>query len=438
MDYDVLIIGGGVSGTALLYVLTKFSSIKKVGLIERRKDFGLVASHVTQNSQTLHFGDIETNYSFQKAKDVSQGARYVRNFLDFYDKKNKAHKVVSKMVLAVGKKECQALKKRYEEFKKLFPKLQLIQREKIAELEPKVVEERDVQEELVALYTPDGYTVDYHQLSKLFVEETVSIDSKLKKHIHLNASVQNIQKINGGFSITLPNKILTAQTVIVNAGAMSIWLAKKLGYAHHLSIFSVAGNFYRGPQVLNGKVYTMQLDKLPFAAVHGDPDVRKGGYTRFGPSAKPILRLERDNKKSRKHYFKTFKFNKDGLLSVLKIAFSPTYFMYMLHNYTYEIPFIGPRLFARNAQKIVPSIKSGDMVKEKGYGGTRPQIIDTTTHSISMGEARIEGKHINFNITPSPGASTCLANAKRDAHDLVDWLGESFDEKKMDQELLVH
>ena len=66
-DYDVLIIGGGVVGTALLYTLSKYTDVKKVGLIEKYSDFGLVNSASYNNSQTLHFGDIETNYSFEKA-----------------------------------------------------------------------------------------------------------------------------------------------------------------------------------------------------------------------------------------------------------------------------------------------------------------------------------------------------------------------------------
>ena len=34
-NYDVIIIGGGVSGTALLYTLNKFTDIKSVALIEK-------------------------------------------------------------------------------------------------------------------------------------------------------------------------------------------------------------------------------------------------------------------------------------------------------------------------------------------------------------------------------------------------------------------
>jgi malate dehydrogenase (quinone) len=39
-----------------------------------------------------------------------------------------------------------------------------------------------------------------------------------------------------------------------------------------------------------------------------------------------------------------------------------------------------------------------------------------------MGEAKIVGDDIIFNITPSPGASTCLKNAMRDTRTLLSFL----------------
>ena len=37
----------------------------------------------------------------------------------------------------------------------------------------------------------------------------------------------------------------------------------------------------------------VQNDKLPFAALHGDPDILENGKTRFGPTALALLVLER-------------------------------------------------------------------------------------------------------------------------------------------------
>ena len=55
----------------------------------------------------------------------------------------------------------------------------------------------------------------------------------------------------------------------------------------------------------------------------------------------------------------------------------------------------------------------------KGIGGTRPQIVNNSLRKLEMGEAKIVGDKIIFNITPSPGASTCLGNAYTDITNLI-------------------
>ena len=48
-----------------------------------------------------------------------------------------------------------------------------------------------------------------------------------------------------------------------------------------------------------------------------------------------------------------------------------------------------------------------------------------------MGEAKLSGDKIIFNITPSPGASTCLGNAYSDVSMVIDFLDNKF---KFDKE----
>ena len=57
-----------------------------------------------------------------------------------------------------------------------------------------------------------------------------------------------------------------------------------------------------------------------------------------------------------------------------------------------------------------------------------------------MGEAKIYGECILFNITPSPGASTCLRNAEDDTFRIVKELKKAgfsykYDNKKFEREL---
>ena len=66
-------------------------------------------------------------------------------------------------------------------------------------------------------------------------------------------------------------------------------IAKSLGYGKNLSVLSMAGSFYTAPKVLNGKVYTIQMPKLPFAAIHGDPEVHNAEVTTFRSNSKTYI-----------------------------------------------------------------------------------------------------------------------------------------------------
>lgn len=410
-EFDVIIIGGGVTGTALLYTLSKYTNIPRIALIEKHDQAGNVNSHHNNNSQTLHFGDIETNYTVEKAARVKEAATMVKRYVQKHRGHlyNKTHK----MVLGVGAKQCRALEKRYEEFKKLFPKLEVIRRKEIGRLEPKILEGRDPDEEIIALKTDDGYAVNFRLLSESFLHQ--ALIEKETSEIFMGTSVKNIKKDGDEYQVCTSKGEYRAPVVLVCAGSHSLIFAQKMGIGTTLGLLPVAGSFFgTTKRMLNGKVYTVQIEKLPFAAIHGDPAVTNPHETRFGPTAKVLPMLERRNYSTIPDFIKTSVWNVSGILSLLKIASDWTLIRYILRNLTYDIPFIGKRLFIKEVRKIVPNIKVSELKYKALYGGIRPQIIDTTTKKLNMGEAKLEGDNLIFNITPSPGASVCLKNAHTD------------------------
>ncbi|MGD1897366.1 MAG: hypothetical protein ACFB16_10505 [Phormidesmis sp.] len=63
--------------------------------------------------------------------------------------------------------------------------------------------------------------------------------------------------------------------------------------------------------------------------------------------------------------------------------------------------------------------------------------MNLKTRQLEMGEAKITGRGILFNITPSPGASTCLKTAEESCYQLMKFLGKgyTFDHKRFSQDL---
>ena len=423
--YEVVIIGGGVCGTALLYTLTNYTNVKSIALIEKEADVALVNSFTTSNSQTLHFGDIETNYTLDKAKKVNAGASLVKNYLLTKDQRREIYTKYHKMVLGVGAEQRDKLQRRYEEFKQLFPNLRLLNRTEIAEKEPKILVGRDSDEEIIALYTDEGYTIDFNRLAKSFLDNSLS-NSDTRIDLLFDTKVGQIVKPDKLYQIKTKAQTITAKVVLVAAGAHSLLFAKSLGYGLDYALLSVAGSFYFAPGLLNGKVYTVQRKKLPFAAIHGDPEVHDRTIARFGPTAKVLPMLERHNYGSIIEYLQTAGLSVKAILSFIKILSDPIIFKYIALNFLYDFPIIGKRLFIKEVKKIIPAIALKDLTYAKGYGGVRPQIVNLNSQALEMGEAKIIGDRIIFNITPSPGASTCLQNALEDTARAIDFLGEGY------------
>jgi len=428
-EYDLVIVGGGISGASLLYTAATFTDVESIALIEKEPEIAALNSHHTNNSQTLHFGDIETNYSLEKATEVKEAAELLAGYLENHDPDRELHDRRSKMVLGVGDAEVASLESRYHEegFGDLFPKLRPIGRDEIADLEPAVVEGRDPDESLLALQNPDGYVVDYGATAASFVEaarEEEGVD------VYTGTRVTDVTENTRGYTLTTSEGPMDCDVAVFTAGPQSLQFAKALGYGEEMVLLPVAGSFFLADDLLNGKVYTLQVKRLPFAAIHGDADVHDDSITRFGPTAKLVPTLERGRPETVPDFLDVFGLNVASLRSYANILADRVLLPFVLRNLVYDLPGIGRRAFLPHVQKVVPSVGVGDIERATGYGGVRPQIVNTETRSLDMGEAKIVGDDVVFNITPSPGASTCLKNAMRDVRTLMEFFdGEyAFDE----------
>ena len=432
-QYSVAILGGGVVGTAILYILSKYTTLKSIALFEKHTKVGQVNSNSRSNSQTLHFGDIETNYTLEKAKIVKEAAEMVVRYLERL--KNEEYKIFlrgHKMALGVGKKEVNLLEKRFEEFKKLFPNLKKLGLREIAKVEPEVVRERNPKEPIIALYSKDGYTVDFGRLAESFLENSRK-ETKKNIDVFLDTKVKSIKKNKGIYEIRTNNRTIFAEVVVVALGAHSLLFAKSLDYGKEYLILPVAGNFYCScRKILNGKVYTIQQEKLPFAAVHGDPVLGNTNETRFGPTAMVLPILERRSIATLPEFIKSAGIDFGAAASLVKIISDEEIFKFIVKNLIYDLPIIGKKLFLETVRKIVPTIEDNDCKFGKGLGGIRPQLVHKKEKRLLFGEAEIVGENIIFIVTPSPGATSCLKAAEKTAKKIMEFFDGTFkfDEKR--------
>ena len=439
-QYDLLIVGGGVSGCALLYLAARYSSIKNIGLIEKYAAPARVNSLSSNNSQTLHCGDIETNYTLSKALKVKRAASMLRNYATAQPD---AHHIIykyPKMVLGVDEQECQLLSDRFEIFGEHYPHLKRLEKKAIAKIEPHVAMHDDGlrQDPILALGSTDENTaVNFEALARSFVRQAQRQD-KANVDIHYNEQVAHIKETDDGFVVETAGTCYQAKSIVICAGGHSLKLAHDLGYGLHYSVLPVAGSYYFTPHLLNGKVYTVQNDALPFAAIHGDPDVLVPGETRFGPTALVLPVLERYNFDTFYDFLRIFNFDRKVATTLWNLVKVRDIRNYMFKNMLFEIPLIRKRLFLKEARKIIPSLQLKDLRFATRVGGIRPQLIDKDNTKLLMGEAKINtDKGAIFNMTPSPGGTSCLENAEIDLRTICDFLGASVNEDALQQELLA-
>jgi len=439
--YEVLIVGAGISGCALAYELARYTDINKIAVVEKYGSIATLNSKGTANSQTIHVGDIETNYTLAKAAITKRTAKMVEKYCLQYGYQNSIIFSHQKMALGVGKEEVEFLLSRYEEFSELFPYLEVWDKEKLKILEPRVVfdvngDERP--ETIVGIGASGEWTtVDYGKMAQSFITNAKN-EPNTTVNLFLNSPVIGIEKnLTRGYSVRTPEGNYTADFVVVNAGAHSLYLAHGIGHGLDYACLPVAGSFYLTTQhLLNGKVYMIQNPKLPFAALHGDPDILANGNTRFGPTALVLPKLERFTGGTYVDFWKTLRLDSNVISALWKLLRESDIRNYIFRNFLFEIPYFNKKLFLNDARKIVPSLRLDEFEYAHGFGGVRPQVIDKKQQKLMLGEASINtGEGIIFNMTPSPGATSCLGNAERDMRYVVQYLGKSFDEGRFNDEL---
>jgi len=264
MKYNVIIIGGGVSGTALLYTLSKYTDVKSIALFEKCPDLGLVNSSPFMNSQTLHFGDIETNYTYEKAKKVKRYADMVMNYLENEKSIKGDEKLfikVPKMVLAVGKEQTNTLRERYKVFGSLFPKLRIAEKEEIGRIEPRILEGRNPEEDLLAMVTEDGYTVDFGKLCHSFVNNARVLNPSVE--IHLLTKVRKLLRKEDTYLIRTDKGEFEAEAVVVAAGSYSLKFAKSLGYGRNTQYFLWPEVFIPARKYLTARFIPCKTQSFP-------------------------------------------------------------------------------------------------------------------------------------------------------------------------------
>ena len=200
--YDVIIIGAGVTGTAVARELSRYQI--KTCVLEREEDVCCGTSKA--NSAIIHAG-YDAEPGTLKAKLNVRGNLLIGELaekLDFPFKRN------GSLVLCLDEKDYPNLQKLYEKgITNGVKKLRILNHDEVLEMEPNVSENV-----YAALYAPTGGIVCPFNMTIAFAENAVENGVEFK----LNTSVENISKTENGYLVETSKGTFETKAVVNAAG----------------------------------------------------------------------------------------------------------------------------------------------------------------------------------------------------------------------------
>ena len=385
LKFDVTIVGGGIVGLATAYKLQL--KYPKLCLAVVEKEDSLAFHQTGRNSGVIHSGLYYKPNSL-KAKNCVNGRKQL---VEFAKNNNIDYDVCGKIVLATNKREAKKLLQlKINGEKNGLKDLKILDSNELKEIEPNAVGKS-------ALYVPESGIIDYKQTTKKFAEKITSINNKSK--IILSCEVFNFKN---DYLLTSKGKIYTENNIFC-AGLFSDRLAGKDNLKTNMKIVSFRGDYYKlkesSKHMIKNLIYPVPNPEFPFLGVHLTR--MTNGSIECGPNA--VYSFKREG-------YSKFSFNLmdtiESLFFIGTLKLFINHWKFGLNEYKRSF---SKRLFLRDLQKLVPSLKLNDL--EKGKSGVRAMALGEDGDVIDDFKIIKNNKNIHVLNAPSPAATACLAIA---------------------------
>lgn len=287
MEYDIIIVGGGIVGLATAYQLLLARPALKLLIIEKESS---IAKHQTgNNSGVIHSGI----YYKPKSLKATNCIRGYEMLLDFCEKENINFDKCGKIIVATKKEKIPALQNIYERgIKNGLTELKKIKQEEIAEYEPHV-------KGVEGIFVPQTGIIDYKAVCQKLAEKI----EQLGGYVHLSEKVTNIKlndetQGNSTFAKVITSKSDYQTSLVVNcAGLYSDKVTKMTMPDAPIKIIPFRGEYYKlVPEkryLVKNLIYPVPDPNFPFLGVHFTRMIN--GEVEAGPNA--VLAYKREGYK---------------------------------------------------------------------------------------------------------------------------------------------
>ncbi len=385
INYDVIVVGGGIVGLATAFRLLEAKPDLRVLLVE--KESKLAAHQTGNNSGVLHSG-LYYKPGTEKARLSVSG---LQQMLAFCRAHGVAHEQCGKIVVATDDAELQRLENLWQRgnangllgLRKLSPA-------QIREIEPHAAG-------LAAIHVPQEGIVDYPAVC----EKLGELIRKNGGEIKLGARAKKIISDNGGKILETDAGNFRAKFVVTCGGLHADRLVRASGQKPAAKIIPFRGEYYQikksRQSLVRHLIYPVPDPKFPFLGVHFTRLIHGG--VEAGPNA--VLAFAREG----------YRWSNINLRDLAESLCFPGLWKF-LANYPsmcgYEIRrSLSKKEFCRSLQKLVPEIREDDL--ETGGAGVRAQAMTPDGKLVEDFHFEEQAGILHVVNAPSPAATASLA-----------------------------
>lgn len=386
MNFDVVIIGGGIVGLATALKTKELNPNLEIAILEKEKELAL---HQTGNNSGVIHSGLYYKPGSLKAENCIRGYRYMTNFCR---SNNIPFEICGKIIVATHTGELAGLENLFNRgLANGLDKIRKLSREELTAIEPHVAG-------IAGLYVPYTGIVDYKEVSRKMAE---IFEKKYGGKIFTDNKVTGISTDKSGVRVTSIKETCTARIFVNTAGLFSDQIAELSGVRPGLRIIPFRGEYYKLKHekefLVRNLIYPVPDPAFPFLGVHFTR-MMKGGVE-AGPNA--VFAFKREG------YRKS-----DISFSDLWDSISWPGFQKVMLRYTRMGVGEYYRSFSRIAftkalQRLIPEIRKEDLIS--GGSGIRAQACDRNGNLLDDFVFLETDWGINVLNAPSPAATASLA-----------------------------
>lgn len=280
MNYDFIIIGGGIIGTSVAMQLINKHPKSKIALLEKENS---LAKHQTgHNSGVIHAGVYYTPGSL-KAKFCFEGNKATK---EFCDENGIKYDVCGKLLVATTSLEMQRMKALWERTQENGLERFLLDDLQLKEREPNITG-------LGGIFFPSTAIVSYSEVTKAMARRFEEKGGK----IFYNTEVKALREHSKGMIVKTTQGQFESQYLISCSGLMSDKIVRLLGMKPNFIITPFRGEYYQlraeHNNIVKHLIYPIPDPTVPFLGVHLTRMI--DGSVTVGPNA--VLAYKREGYK---------------------------------------------------------------------------------------------------------------------------------------------